>query len=144
MNAAQTAEVVAALPLAEATCELLRVVMEEDRLNELFSEHRGRGYEKILTFPQMVRMIGDALLQEGGSGYRVFSRAQEAGELETSMVAVYRKLGRLNIALSQAFLADRTDPLREIFPNWPCTPKPMATPTIRGSYPTCCRSCVSA
>jgi hypothetical protein len=116
MNAAQTAEVVAALPLAEATCELLRVVMEEDRLNELFAEHRGRGYEKILTFPQMVRMIGDALLQEGGSGYRVFSRAQEAGELETSMVAVYRKLGRLNIALSQAFLADRTDPLREMFP----------------------------
>ena len=33
------------------------------------------------------------------------------------MVAVYGKLGRLNIALSQAFLADRTDPLREIFPD---------------------------
>lgn len=117
MNAAQTAEMAAALPLAEATCCLLRVIAEEDRLNELFDEHRGRGYEKILTFPQMVQMIGDALLQEGGSGYRVFLRAQEAGELETSMVAVYGKLGRLNIHLSQAFLADRTDPLREIFPD---------------------------
>lgn len=117
MDAAQTAEVVAALPLAEATSYLLREIADADHLNELFDKHRGRGYEKILTFPQMVQMIGDALLQEGGSGYRVFSRAKEAGELETSMVAVYGKLGRLNIDLSQAFLADRTDPLREIFPD---------------------------
>ena len=88
MDAAQTAEVVAALPLAEATCYLLREIADADHLNELFDKHRGRGYEKILTFPQMAQMIGDALLQEGGSGYRVFSRAKEAGELKTSMVAV--------------------------------------------------------
>ena len=116
MDAARTAEVLAALPLAEATLELLRVIADEDRLNALYDKHRGRGYEKLITFPQMVRMIGDALLQEGGSGYRAFSRAKEAGELEASMVAVYGKLGRLNIPLSQAFLADGTDPLREIFP----------------------------
>ena len=117
MDAGQTAELVAALPLAEATCCLLRVIADEERLDELFDRHRGRGYQKIITFPQMVRMIGDALLQSGGSGYRVFSKAQEDGELQTSMVAVYGKLGRLNIALSQAFLADRTAPLREFFPS---------------------------
>lgn len=117
MDAVQTAQLAAALPLAEAACGLLGMIAEAEPLNELFDQHRGRGYEKILTFPQMVQMIGDALLQEGGSGYRVFSRAKEAGELGTSMVAVYRKLGRLNINLSMAFLADRTDPLREVFPD---------------------------
>lgn len=116
MDAEHVAELVEALPLAESVCCLLRVIAEKERLNELFEKHRGRGYEKIITFPEMVRMIGDALLQEGGSAYRVFSRAQEDGELQASMVAVYGKLGRLNIDLSMAFLADRTDPLREIFP----------------------------
>ena len=116
MDAARARELVAALPLAEATCCLLREIMDENRLTELFEKHRGRGYEKIITFPQMVRMIGDALLQEGGSGYRAFSRAHEEGELQASMVAVYGKLGRLSIDLSMAFLADRTDPLRAIFP----------------------------
>jgi hypothetical protein len=116
MDVTRTAEVAAALPLAEATFCLLREIADADHLNGLFDRHRGRGYEKILTFPQMVQMIGDALLQEGGSGYRAFSRAKEAGELGTSMVAVYGKLGRLNIGLSQAFLAERTDPLRETFP----------------------------
>jgi Transposase DDE domain len=116
MNSARARELIGALPLAEATCCLLREIMDEERLNDLFDKHRGRGYEKMITFPEMVRMIGDALLQEGGSGYRAFSRAKEDGELQASMVAVYGKLGRLSIDLSMAFLADRTDPLRSIFP----------------------------
>lgn len=116
MDAAQVSELVEALPLAEATCCLLRLISADEPLNELFEEHRGRGYEKIITFPQMVHMIGDALMHEGGSAHRIFSRAQEDGELDVSMVAVYRKLGRLNIDLSSAFLSQRTDPLRELFP----------------------------
>ena len=67
MDAGQTAELVAALPLAEATCCLLRVIADEERLDELFDRHRGRGYQKIITFPQRVRMIGDALLHEGAA-----------------------------------------------------------------------------
>jgi hypothetical protein len=116
MDANQMAEVAAALPLAEAVCQVLRLACDEERLTDLFEQHRGRGYENIITFPQMVRMIGDALLQEGGSGYRVFSRAREMGELDTSLVAVYGKLSRLNLPLSMAFLADSTDPLRALFP----------------------------
>jgi hypothetical protein len=116
MDADVVGRIAAALPLAEAACQLLRLVCDEDRLNALFERHRGRCYEKIITFPQIVRMIGDALLHEGGSGYRVFSKARETGELEASMVAAYRKLGRLNIDLSMAFLGDSTDPLRDLFP----------------------------
>lgn len=116
MDATGTAELVAALPLAEAALRLLQRVADGEFLNPLFDEHRGRGYESVLTFPEMVRLIGDTLLEAGGSGHRVFARAHEAGELPTSIAAVYGKLGRLNIGLSQAFLADRSDPLRELFP----------------------------
>lgn len=117
MDVAEMAELAAAMPLAEATCSLLRLIASEERLDNLFERHRGRGYQKIITFPLMVQLIGDTLLQAGGSGYRVFSRAQAAGELDTSLVAVYGKLGRLNIRLSEAFLSDSTDLLRKVFPH---------------------------
>jgi DDE family transposase len=116
MKANQVAEIAAALPLAEASYRLLRLTCDEERLNELYELHRGRGYEKLLTFPQMVELIGAALVQAGGRAYPVLSKADEAGELDTSLVAVYGKLARLNIDLSMAFLSDRTDPLRAIFP----------------------------
>ncbi len=112
----RTEELVTAMPLAEATLWLLRMIGDENRLNELFDEHRGGGYEKQLTFPLMVQLVGDALLQHGGRGYRVFSRAHEEGALHASIEAVYGKLGRLNIDLSIAFLRELTDPLRELFP----------------------------
>lgn len=68
MDASGTAELVAALPLAEAALRLLQRVTDEEPLKQLFDEHRGRGYEGVLTFPQMVRLIGDALLKRGAVG----------------------------------------------------------------------------
>jgi hypothetical protein len=117
MDAASVQEVIDALPLADATCCLLREIMDEQRLMELFNKHRGRSYERVISFPVMVRMIGDALLQEGGSAHRAFGRAQEEGDLEASMVAAYRKLSRTPIQLSMAFLADSTESLLAMFPN---------------------------
>ena len=116
MVAASVQELVSALPLAEATCCLLREIMDDRRLTELFNKHRGRSYQKVITFPVMVRMIGDALLQEEGTAHRVFARAGEDGELEASMVAAYGKLARMPINLSMAFLADSTEPLLAMFP----------------------------
>lgn len=116
MDAASVQEVISALPLAEATCCLLREIMDDQRLTELFNKHRGRSYEKVITFPVMVRMLGDALLQEGGTAHRAFGRAQEEGDLGASMVAAYGKLARMPINLSMAFLADSTEPLLALFP----------------------------
>lgn len=110
-------EVVAAgLPLAESALWLLHQVCDQRRLDRVFAEYRGRGYQKVLTFPVMVDLIGDSLLQQGGRGYRAFTRAQEEGVVTTSLVAIYGKLGRLNLDLSMAFLAEGTDPLRALFP----------------------------
>jgi hypothetical protein len=96
--------------------QVLRWVGSADRLQAIFERHRGRCYDKQIRFPNLVTLIGEALLEHGGSGNQSFSRARESGELEASKVAAYGKLGRLPVALSQAFLAELSQALRELFP----------------------------
>ena len=111
-------EVLARMPLAEAVLLLWRWITCERRLEGLWNTHRGRCYERIISFSLMVHLIADALLKYEGSGRRSFEKNIESGELETSVEAAYRKLRRLPIPLSQAFLAECTGALREAFPEW--------------------------
>jgi hypothetical protein len=104
------------MPLAEAVMQILRYVGDQTRLQAIFDRHRGRCYDDIIRFPDLVTLIADALLEHGGSGNQSFSRARETGELKASKVAAYGKLGRLPVSLSQAFLAELTHELQELFP----------------------------
>lgn len=104
------------LPLAEAALRLLDYVLRDDFLAQVFDRHRGASYEKVITFPVLVQLIADALLEHRGSGRQSFTRAQEHGTLEASLVAAYRKLGRVPIALSCGLLADATPRLLELLP----------------------------
>ena len=106
----------AKMPLAEAVVQVFRYVGDAARLQAIFEEHRGRCYEDAIRFPDLVTLIADALLEHGGSGNQSFSRARECGKLSASKVAAYGKLGRLPTPLSQAFLAELTQSLRELFP----------------------------
>lgn len=105
------------LPLAEAALRVWAFVTNEAFLGGVFQQHRGRSYEKLLTFPVMVYLIADALLQYRGSGRRSFQEASEAGTLKASVVAAFGKLRRLPISLSMGFLTDCTVRLMELFPN---------------------------
>jgi hypothetical protein len=111
-------EVLARMPLAEAVLWLWRWVTCEERMEGLWDRFRGRCYQKVLTFSTMVHLIADALLQYGGSGRQSFENNRQSGELLASVQAAYRKLGRLPIPLSQAFLAEGTAALTEAFPAW--------------------------
>jgi hypothetical protein len=66
----------------------------------------------------MVHLIADALLKYNGSGRRAFEKGIENGELGASLQAAFRKLGRLPVPLSQAFLSHCTAALRQAFPEW--------------------------
>ncbi len=116
MDAAGMQAVWAKMPLAEAVVQVFQYVGSESRLQAIFEKHRGRCYDKLIRFPNLVTLIGDALLEHGGSGNQSFARARETGELEASTVAAYGKLGRLPVAVSQAFLAELSQTLRELFP----------------------------
>jgi len=103
-------EVLGRLPLAEAILTLWRGVADPLFLLSLFARHRGTSYEKVLSFGVLlVRLSADALLEHRGSGRKSFVRAQARGQLETSVQAVYQKLGRVPLEVSEAWLAESTD-----------------------------------
>ena len=113
-----TKAVLARMPLAEAVLLLWRWVMSEERMQGLWDKHRGRCYERIISFGLIVHLIADALLKYNGSGRRAFEKGIENEELQASIPAAFKKLGRLPVPLSQAFLGECTAALRQAFPEW--------------------------
>jgi hypothetical protein len=116
MQAEFAREVLGRLPLAEAVLTLWRWVADPLFLLSLFVRHRGAGYEKVISFGVLVQLIADALLEHRGSGRKSFARAQATGQLEASVQAVYQKLGRVPLELSEAWLAESTDRVWPVYP----------------------------
>src|SRR5271165_1590638 len=98
----------ARMPLAESTMSIWRFVFDEQRLNALWEQNRGRNYEKSISFPMMTHLIAEALLQYEGSGRRSFEKNIESGELDSTFQAAFRKFGRLPIKVSEALLCEGT------------------------------------
>lgn len=95
--------------LAEAVLPLWQHVCEPKAVQDIFERHRGACYTDTLTFPVLVNLGGDALLEHQGSGRKRFERAQESGALSVSIVAASAQGGRLPTAVSEAFLTESTD-----------------------------------
>ena len=104
------------VPLAEAVLTLWRFAVGEEQLEDLFQRLRQRCYTKVLAFHILVQLMHDALLVYRGSGRQSFEHAKEDGRLLVSIQAAFGKLRRVPIELSEAFLAECTDRLREVFP----------------------------
>jgi hypothetical protein len=109
-------EVLSRLPLAEATLTLWQFVCDDSCLDDLYDRHRGRTYERAITFPVMAQLVRDALLEPDGSGHKSFRHAQRDGTLEAALSSTYDKLAHLPPAVSEAFLAEGADRLRQVFP----------------------------
>ncbi len=109
-------DVLVRLPLAEAVWTLLRHVLDEEFLTQLFEDHRGTGSDQKVSFALLVRLVNDALLEHRGSGRQSFQAAREAGQLAATDAAAYGKLRRVPLALSEAFLRQATARLREVLP----------------------------
>jgi hypothetical protein len=119
------------LPLAEAVLRLWQWHGDPQALDALFEAHRGACYTRDLSFATLVALIGDALLEHDGSGRRSFQRGRENGQLTVSDQAAYQKLGRLPLAVSEAWLAASTQGLREVFPV-PPSPSADLPASLRG------------
>lgn len=116
MEAEFAREVLSRLPLAEAVLSLWRWVADPLFLLSVFARHRGQGYEKEISFGVLVQLIADALLEHQGSGKKSFARGREQGLLTASVQAVYQKLSRIPLGLSEAWLAESTARLCPIYP----------------------------
>lgn len=104
------------LPLAQSVLLLWQQIADPAFLHDLFAKHRGRAYDKVLSFPTLVHLIADALLQHDGSARASFERALDQNALPVSIPAAYGKLRRLPIAVSVAFLKEGTARLHELLP----------------------------
>lgn len=109
-------EVLTRVPLAEAVLSLWRWVADPLFLLSVFTRHCGLGYEKEISFGVLVQLIADALLEHQGSGRKSFERGREQGLLTASVQAVYQKLGRVPLGLSEAWLAESTARVRPVYP----------------------------
>jgi hypothetical protein len=126
MEAEFAREILSRLPLAEAVLSLWRWVADPLFLLSVFARHRGQGYEKEISFGVVVQLIADALLEHQGSGKKSFVRGREQGLLTASVQAVYQKLGRMPLGLSEAWLAESTARLRPIYPEAASLPVALA------------------
>ena len=109
-------EVCQRLPLADSVFRLLDFCTEDGFLDEVFDRHRGRSYQDILTFPQFVRVISDTLLGRQRSAQQHFQEARDEGTLPTCVEALYGKLRRVPLTLSQGLLGEATRRLGQVFP----------------------------
>jgi hypothetical protein len=114
------------LPLAQAALLLWQQVADPTFLQGLFARYRGRCYEKALSFPGLVALIADALLQHDGSARASFERALADDALPVTIPAAYGKLRRLPIALSCAFVTAGTARLHELLPVRPAVTLPRS------------------
>jgi Transposase DDE domain len=110
-------EVLSRLPLAQAILALWQFVCDDQGLNDLYDRHRGRTYCKKITFPLMAQLVRGALLEPDGSGHKTFCHAQRDGTLNAALSSTYDKLSHLPLAVSEAFLAEGADRLRQVFPD---------------------------
>ena len=92
-------ETLARLPLAESVLLLWQQVADAAFLQGLFDQHRGRCYDKVLSFPNLVQLIADALLHYDGSARASFEHALQDDALAVTIPAAYGKWRRLPIAL---------------------------------------------
>jgi hypothetical protein len=110
-------ELLRRLPLGQAVLRTFGYMLDPATLAELFERHRGRCYEDVLRFDQLVYLIRDALTVHHGSGHRAFSAAQANGQLPVAEQNVYGKLARLPEELSLGLLAAGATRLRTLLPS---------------------------
>jgi Transposase DDE domain len=105
------------LPLADAVLRLLDYVSADDFLDGVFERHHGRSYEEVLSFPLFTHLIADTLLaRDQASAHQSFLKARLQGTLPTCVEALYGKLRRVPLPLSQGPLDEATQQLRQVFP----------------------------
>jgi Transposase DDE domain len=109
-------DVLARLPLAEAFYSLWHYLTTDDILQPLYEHHRGCCYEQRLSFGELVGVVADALTRHHGSGRQAIQDALDQQQLSTQQRAVYGKLSRVPLPLSEAVLSTLTAQLRLVLP----------------------------
>jgi hypothetical protein len=116
------------LPLAEAVLTLVRWVLDQTLLSTTYDSHRGRCYERLLTFANFVHLLFDCLSLPWTSARAGLLKAKEDGRLPVSLQAFYDKLKNTPVAVSLHFFRDAAQRLRALVPEY----RPNCPASLRG------------
>lgn len=103
-------------PLAASVLEICDYLFDQAFLDSIWSEHRGRCYEDVLTFNDFLLLTRDALVRYGGSAHALFIELESKGENPIDESNFYRKLARTPVELSRALLRECTVKLSGLMP----------------------------
>ena len=101
-------------PLAQALLLQFWAMWSPSQLERLYEENRGRSYERKLSFASLVDMMVKVMVTKGGSFWRVLRKASHSGELKASYQAVYGKIGRMPLRVSEALVRHSAEVLEEL------------------------------
>jgi hypothetical protein len=103
-------------PLAAAVLETADHIFCDALLDSIWREHRGRCYQDVLRFDDLLRMMREALIRHGGSGHKLFVELEQAGTHPVDESSFYRKLAHMPVEVSRALLRECTGRLRPLMP----------------------------
>ena len=96
------AELMRRSPLAACVLGLSDYVFDDRLLAGVWAAHRGRCYEDVLRFPDLLRLLRDALLRHGGSAHALFVELERGDGGPVDESNYYRKLSRTPAVLKTA------------------------------------------
>ena len=110
-------QVLARLPLAEATLTIARWALDVPGLHQAYEDHRGRCYTGLLSFPTFVDILFDCFSGHWPSARACLLKTQDDGRLPVSLKAFYDKLKNTPVDVSLAFFRTAMARLRQLLPD---------------------------
>ncbi|NQV28254.1 MAG: transposase [Rhodopirellula sp.] len=81
----------------------LERVLDAERVDQVFHDNATHQYEYVLPFSGLLKLLGQVVLRKQPSVNAAYQAADE--KLEASVTAVYRKLARTELPISEALVA---------------------------------------
>ena len=100
-----TSELMRRSPPAGCVPELFDHVFDDSFLHDVYDPNRGRCYEDVLGFGDVLVLMRDALVRHGGSGHALFVELEADDANPADEGGFYRKLAGMPAAAGRALLS---------------------------------------
>jgi hypothetical protein len=111
------AELMRRSPLAACVLEISDYLFDDAFLDGVWDAHRGRCYQDVLRFGDFLRLMREALVNNGGSAHKLFVSLKRRNAEPVDESNFYRKLARTPVALSRALLSQGAARLATLLPD---------------------------
>lgn len=103
-------------PLAACVLEVCDHILDDQLLDSIWTQHRGRCYEDVLRFGDFLRLMRDALVRHDGSAHKLFLELESRDAEPVHESNFYRKLSHTPVEVSRALLRECTRRLSALMP----------------------------